>query len=63
MGISKYAADALGDVVYAQLPEPGDTLAAGDVKQDLYHLYNVLLRKKVCRILNFTFGANQNKFV
>ena len=40
MGISKYAADALGDVVYAQLPEPGDTLAAGDVKQDLYHLYN-----------------------
>ena len=37
VGISKYAADALGDVVYAQLPEPGDTLAAGDVKQDLYH--------------------------
>ena len=31
VGISKYAADALGDVVYAQLPEPGDTLAAGDV--------------------------------
>ena len=31
MGISKYAADALGDVVYAQLPEPGDTIAAGDV--------------------------------
>merc|ERR1712168_296926 len=30
VGISKYAADALGDVVYAQLPEPGDTLAAGD---------------------------------
>ena len=34
MGISKYAADALGDVVYAQLPEPGDTLAAGDVIQE-----------------------------
>merc|ERR1712050_173681 len=30
VGISKYAADALGDVVYAQLPEPGDTLATGD---------------------------------
>merc|ERR1711872_649091 len=30
VGISKYAADALGDVVYAQLPEPGDTIAAGD---------------------------------
>ena len=40
MGISKYAADALGDVVYAQLPEPGDTLAAGDVlgrEGDLNH--------------------------
>merc|ERR1712014_466027 len=31
VGISKYAADALGDVVYAQLPEPGDTIAAGEV--------------------------------
>ena len=31
VGISKYAADALGDLVYAQLPEPGDTIAAGDV--------------------------------
>merc|ERR1711953_621344 len=30
VGISKYAADALGDVVYAQLPEPGDTIVAGD---------------------------------
>ena len=31
MGISKYAADALGEVVYAQLPEPGDTVATGEV--------------------------------
>merc|ERR1711992_424486 len=30
VGISKYAADALGDEAYSQLPEPGDTLAAGD---------------------------------
>jgi len=30
VGVSKYAADALGDVVYAQLPEPGDSFAAGD---------------------------------
>merc|ERR1712127_372520 len=30
IGISKYAAEALGDVVYAQLPEPGDSLASGE---------------------------------
>merc|ERR1711962_193889 len=30
VGVSKYAADALGDVVYAQLPEPGDTVTAGE---------------------------------
>jgi len=29
VGVSKYAADALGDVVYAQLPEPGDDIEIG----------------------------------
>lgn len=29
VGISKYAADALGDIVYAQLPEIGDSVVAG----------------------------------
>eukprot|EP00088_Acartia_fossae_P047961 TRINITY_DN52150_c0_g1_i1.p1 TRINITY_DN52150_c0_g1~~TRINITY_DN52150_c0_g1_i1.p1 ORF type:complete len:166 (-),score=11.83 TRINITY_DN52150_c0_g1_i1:43-540(-) len=28
IGISQYAADALGDVVYASLPEPGDEINA-----------------------------------
>ena len=32
VGISQYAADALGDVVYAQLPEPGEALEAGQVR-------------------------------
>jgi glycine cleavage system H lipoate-binding protein len=31
VGISKYAADALGDVVYAQLPEAGDSVSTGEV--------------------------------
>jgi len=30
VGITQYAADALGDVVYAQLPETGQVLGAGD---------------------------------
>jgi len=30
VGITKYAADALGDVVYAQLPEVGEVFSAGD---------------------------------
>ncbi|XP_049874677.1 glycine cleavage system H protein, mitochondrial-like [Pectinophora gossypiella] len=30
VGISKYAQDSLGDVVFAQLPETGVTLTAGD---------------------------------
>ena len=29
MGITDYAQDALGDVVFVQLPEPGSTLTAG----------------------------------
>jgi len=29
VGVSKYAADALGDVVYAQLPDVGDSLEKG----------------------------------
>ena len=28
--MSKFAADALGDIVYAQLPEPGDSIEKGD---------------------------------
>lgn len=31
LGITKYAADALGDVTYVELPEVGDVLEAGDV--------------------------------
>jgi glycine cleavage system H protein len=31
MGISDFAQDALGDVVYVELPELGATVAAGDV--------------------------------
>ncbi|CAK1550931.1 unnamed protein product [Leptosia nina] len=30
VGISKYAQESLGDVVFAQLPDPGMTLKAGD---------------------------------
>merc|ERR1712117_37508 len=30
VGVSAYAADALGDVVYAQLPDPGDAVEAGE---------------------------------
>ncbi len=30
VGISDYAQESLGDIVYAQLPEPEDSLAAGD---------------------------------
>ena len=29
VGVTKYAADALGDVVFAQLPEVGDVVTAG----------------------------------
>lgn len=31
LGITRYAADALGDVTYVELPEVGDVLEAGDV--------------------------------
>lgn len=31
IGITDYAADKLGDVVYVDLPAPGSTVAAGDV--------------------------------
>jgi glycine cleavage system H protein len=31
IGITDYAQDALGDIVYVELPEAGDTLKAGDV--------------------------------
>ncbi|MGW6744801.1 glycine cleavage system protein GcvH [Streptomyces sp. NPDC055025] len=30
VGITEYAANALGDVVFAQLPEVGDTVTAGE---------------------------------
>lgn len=30
VGVTAYAAEALGDVVYVQLPEAGSTVAAGD---------------------------------
>ncbi|ADU09849.1 MULTISPECIES: glycine cleavage system protein GcvH [Micromonospora] len=31
VGITAFAAEALGDVIYVQLPEPGSHLTAGDV--------------------------------
>ena len=31
VGITRYAADKLGDVVYVELPKPGAALAAGSV--------------------------------
>ena len=30
LGITKYAADALGDIVHVDLPEDGDSFAAGE---------------------------------
>ena len=35
IGITDYAQDALGDIVYVQLPEVGDAVAAGDVVGEL----------------------------
>ncbi|WP_326619030.1 glycine cleavage system protein GcvH [Streptomyces anulatus] len=35
IGITEYAANALGDVVYAQLPEVGDTVTAGETCGEL----------------------------
>ena len=31
LGISKYAADSLGDITYVEIPVPGKAVAAGDV--------------------------------
>ena len=31
LGISKYAADSLGDITYVEIPAPGKTVAAGDI--------------------------------
>ncbi|MGP3925564.1 glycine cleavage system protein GcvH [Streptomyces sp. 8N616] len=35
VGITSHAADALGDVVFVQLPEVGDTVTAGDACGEL----------------------------
>src|SRR5690625_60837 len=35
IGITDYAADQLGDVVFAELPEVGDTVTAGEVCGEL----------------------------
>ncbi|RSS84217.1 glycine cleavage system protein GcvH [Streptomyces sp. WAC06614] len=35
VGITEFAANALGDVVYAQLPEAGDTVTAGETCGEL----------------------------
>ncbi|QDD62232.1 glycine cleavage system protein GcvH [Streptomyces albidoflavus] len=35
IGITEYAAGALGDVVYAQLPEVGETVTAGETCGEL----------------------------
>ncbi|MEW2545530.1 glycine cleavage system protein GcvH [Streptomyces sp. NPDC047002] len=35
VGITEFAANALGDVVYVQLPEVGDTVAAGETCGEL----------------------------
>ena len=31
LGISRYAADSLGDITYVEIPVPGKSVAAGDV--------------------------------
>ena len=31
LGISKYAADSLGDITYVEIPAPGKVVSAGDV--------------------------------
>ena len=35
IGITDYAQDALGDIVYVQLPEVGTTVSAGDAVGEL----------------------------
>lgn len=35
IGITAYAAEQLGDIVYAQLPEPGEEISAGDAVGEL----------------------------
>ena len=35
IGITDYAQDALGDIVYVQLPEVGETVSAGDAVGEL----------------------------
>ncbi|MFF0106627.1 glycine cleavage system protein GcvH [Streptomyces hirsutus] len=35
IGITEHAANALGDVVFVQLPEPGDTVTAGETCGEL----------------------------
>ncbi|GAB2614284.1 glycine cleavage system protein GcvH [Streptomyces capparidis] len=35
VGITEHAANALGDVVYVELPQPGTTVAAGDTCGEL----------------------------
>lgn len=35
VGITKHAADALGDIVYVQLPEVGETVTAGETCGEL----------------------------
>lgn len=35
IGITAYAAEQLGDIVYAQLPEPGEEIAASDAVGEL----------------------------
>ena len=32
MGVSAHAAEALGDIVFAQLPDPGSSLEVGEVR-------------------------------
>lgn len=35
VGITSYAAEQLGDIVFAQLPEPGEQISAGDAIGEL----------------------------
>lgn len=35
VGVTAHAADALGDIVFVQLPEPGDTVTAGETCGEL----------------------------
>src|SRR5699024_431298 len=55
IGITDYAADQLGDVVFAELPEVGDTVTAGEVCGELESTEDVIQNPE--RINEDPYGA------